>query len=667
MTSRFSALTIGALALFAATNARAESISLSSSEACEDIREQLIEWAAYQAVMNRYYASYWHRYDRSYAGSAVEPAPAQLETKTGDVATAAGPTNYTTTNVQERGVDEADVIKTDGKHIYTVHGRQLLILKSWPIEQTTIVGKLELPANATPTQLFLRGDKLVILSTVQEQVSQDPTRSWFYGTRVSIVDIRDRERPIFDRHLDIEGWTNQSRMVGDDLYLVSNSSVMIPQSLSNLANELVAKQSKRIERGDWQHAQRILANHLRDRYPQIDLDEAMPRTRRSFFRGPMSSLRSMYSCEEIYVPSIAGAQLGILNLTHLDLKRSWEADHTGVFANGWNVYASTEALYVTMPHYGWGWAWGWWNVQYDSEEHNRTHVHKFALRGDDGRPSYAGSGTVRGYVNNQFSLSEHRGDLRIVTTDIDQSGNHLFVMRERRGHLESIGSITNLAPGERIYSARMFGEKGYMVTFRQTDPLFTLDLSNPEQPRVAGELKINGFSSYIHPLDSDHLLTIGQDADDNGRVRGVHIQIFDVSDPARPARSHHHRLTFEGGWSWSAAQWDHRAFTFDPVSKTLALPVQIWGNSNASANFNGLVLFHVDARRGFEELGRITHEKLAVRAGYDQNGWAYGYGGISRSIIMDEYVFTLSNLGLQANVVREPTAERVAVLFAGTM
>jgi hypothetical protein len=248
-------------------------------------------------------------------------------------------------------------------------------------------------------------------------------------------------------------------------------------------------------------------------------------------------------------------------------------------------------------------------------------------------------------------------------------------MATRGNRLRPIGAIEDLAVGERIYSARMMGDKGYMVTFRQTDPLYTFDLSDPERPRVVGELKINGFSSYIHPLDDDHLLTIGQDADDDGRVLGAHLQIFDVSNPAKPRRTAHRRLADKDGWSYSAAQWDHHAFTYDPESGVLGIPMSSW-SSDPEKTFLGLILLQV-SKDGFEQLGRISHTALArtMRAqecavATTENEWQCRQGAhqdwrsqIQRSIVMDDTLFTISQLGLQANKIAQPGKALARVLF----
>jgi hypothetical protein len=392
----------------------------------------------------------------------------------------------------------------------------------------------------------------------------------------------------------------------------------------------------------------------------------------------MGPLRALYSCADLHVPP-GGGQLGTLNVVHFDSDEPQRLDAVGLMASGWQVYASTDALYAAMPDWGWTQLWGWVGPD-QGQDFNSTNVHKFDLRGAGGRPRYAASGRVRGHVLNQFSMSEHKGFLRIATTDQAwgtngrvETGNHLYVLGERGRRLTQVGAIEDLAPGERIYAARMNGDRGSMVTFRQTDPLYTFDLSDPRRPRVAGEIKINGFSSYIHPLGDRHLLTIGQDATDEGRVQGVHVQVFDISDPSRPVRSAHRRLT-EGGWSTSTAQWDHHAFTYDPKTRVLAVPMSSHGGK-PSDTFLGLVLLKVQ-RDSLEELGRVTHTALvktarAAECGTErarqwpcsqpvQQDWR---AQIVRSIIIDDAIVSLSTLGLQVDDLRRPGRVLARVLL----
>jgi hypothetical protein len=202
----------------------------------------------------------------------------------------------------------------------------------------------------------------------------------------------------------------------------------------------------------------------------------------------------------------------------------------------------------------------------------------------------------------------------------------------------------------------MFGDKGYLVTFRQTDPLYTLDLSNPRKPRVAGELKINGYSSYIHPLGGDLLLTIGQDATSLGQTTGMQLQVFDVSDPEKPTRRFQEKLSSWSNYSVSSAQNDHHAFTWDPVKRVLAVPAS--GTTAGGVPFNSLVVYGLDRKRGFTLYGRVTHRALAkevlarqcAQTDCERNTWTYKLPELSqidRSIVVDNYLLSVGASGFE--------------------
>jgi uncharacterized secreted protein with C-terminal beta-propeller domain len=364
-------------------------------------------------------------------------------------------------------------------------------------------------------------------------------------------------------------------------------------------------------------------------------------------------------------------QAGVLNISHFDLDQKSAIKSTGLLSNGWEVYSSQDNLYIAQSS-GWWW-WGWGGG-------TETAIHKFGLNGPNGDPAYVASGLVDGWLLNQFSMSEHNGYLRVATTDNQTvenpntgeweqtGGNHVIVLEQKNGKLEETDSIRNLAPGERVFSARFMGDKGYVVTFEQVDPLFTFDLSNPYDIKMLGELKINGFSSYIHPMGPNHLLTIGQDATAEGQILGVHLQIFDVTDMANPVRTFHEQIS-TGDWSsWSEAMWDHHAFTYHPGKEILAVPVNIheWNDHNGE-NFSGLLVYKASSTTGFAELGRINHADLVstYHCGYssvdcyEYNWWT----SVRRSIFIEDNVFSISDMGMKVNDLNNPATEHTSMIL----
>lgn len=651
-------------------------IAMTASRQCDAVRDLVIDTVVHQMVVGYGYGYnpyYGGAYDGGMAvpaaekasaapvaaGSAapgraasVSPQPAPIS----QGAPTAGPSHYTKTNVQEKGVDEADIVKTDGKYVYTLRNSELVIAKTWPVNKPDIVARLTFKT-MVPQQLYLHGEQLVL----QGYATQPRKNQYAYGsTRLLVVDAHDRTRPRLASIYDVDGGTFNSRIVGDDIYLVQNGYLQVPPTLMQAAQKVMAK----IPRADqsslrpWEIQGRLAATLRRAIYANLtahDIEAMLP----AIYNG---SRKTPLACDSLYMPA-GNTQLGLTALARISLS-SAQTDLVGAMVSGGTVYASTDSLYIAAPSYNWN-AQGYTSFQ--------TQVHQFALADATGKPRYVASGSVDGQILNQFSMSEHNGDLRIATTDWSwngtQGGNHLFVLRPRGHRLETIGALRGLAKGERIYAGRMFGDKGYLVTFRQTDPLFTLDLSDPAHPRVAGELKINGFSSYIHPMGNDQLLTIGQDADSSGRIKGMHLQVFDVSDPAHPRRRHHETFSMKGNYSYSTAQYDHHAFTYDPVTGTLALPFYEY-NTNGTG-FQGLLAYHVDAKRGFKSLGRIDHRVLADKmlehtcseARKQKNGNESYYCrkenwpnlrmqyAIDRSIVVDKYLLTLGSAGLMIHTL----------------
>jgi hypothetical protein len=347
----------------------------------------------------------------------------------------------------------------------------------------------------------------------------------------------------------------------------------------------------------------------------------------------------LIDCRDAYHPQEFSG-LGMLTVVTVDLSEGLEPDAVGVLAEGDTVYASTENLYVASRE------WVDWNDLSAAEIERRvsgeyTEIHKFDIS-DPKTTTYRASGKVGGFLLNQFSMSEHQGYLRVATTDQAPwwgwndraSESSVTVLEEREGELVVAGSVGGLGKGERIFSVRFVGDVGYVVTFRQTDPLYTIDLSDPTQPTMMGELKILGYSAYLHPLGEGLLLGVGQDATEEGWTLGTQLSIFDVSDLENPTRLH--QYTMKDGWS--DVEFDHRAFLYWEPAATAVIPIQRWGwdeRSGKDDHFLGAVGFELDRDRGIQEIGSIEH--------MSRDDWM---GQIRRSLVVGDTVFTVSDLGI---------------------
>lgn len=280
-----------------------------------------------------------------------------------------------------------------------------------------------------------------------------------------------------------------------------------------------------------------------------------------------------------------------------------------------------------------------------------THLHKFDLTRDPAAPLYTAFGTVDGQVKDQFSLDERNGVLRIATTDTLVSSNQwetsnsVFALSQSGEDLVTTGEVRGLAKGETIYSVRFVGTRGYVVTFRQVDPLFVVDLENPAAPKVVAELKIPGFSEYMHPIDDgDRLLTIGRDGTEGGQVLGLALQVFDVRDAANPKLEH--KYVFTGSDGYSEAQNNHKAFTY--YKGMLAFPFVGYDNYNGTMR-TSLELFRISAEDGIEKLGSIDHSGFFNQESY--YGYCGGYygSGVRRGLFIDDALYSISYGGVLVN------------------
>jgi hypothetical protein len=375
--------------------------------------------------------------------------------------------------------------------------------------------------------------------------------------------------------------------------------------------------------------------------------------------------RSIVPCDAVSRPADFSG-LGTLTILTIDLGRGLDpVDSDAVMASGENVYASTEALYVATNR------WAMPGEDGAAAAFNTTQIHKFDTSSTS-ETGYRGSGTVLGHLLNQFSMSEHEGVLRVATTqsgfglvggdavvgDGRESQSYVTVLDERGGKLRQLGQVGGLGRGERIYAVRFIGATGYVVTFRQTDPLYTIDLSDPSAPRVAGELKIAGYSAYLHPIGDNLLIGVGQDADERGRTKGLQVSLFDVSDPASPKRIQQGVLPGAN----SEAEWDHHAFLWWPATSLAVIPYQRFqtvaveddgrtGTVISPGSEEVGALGMVVTRDAIREAGRVIHPTGQLFA-----------PGVRRSLVVGDTLFTLSDTGLKASGLSD-FAERAWLPF----
>lgn len=555
------------------------------------------------------------------------PVPLAFEdTGSGQAAPDGAGAGFSRTNVQVAGVDEADIVKTDGSYIYTLSGEDLVIVDVSRPEEANEVGRLSL--SGYPIELFLSGSRVVVFSQPSTSIpGPDPLRDMapVYFTppelAIQIVDVSDRTDPNVVSSIRFAGTYVTSRMIDGTAYAILSSyppgpPIMYPPPGATAPT---------IEELEETNRSLILETTLSDWIPSFTV------TRRDG-SGAESTSTETVACDRFYFPSEANGR-GTATILAINVNDPGPAPlSTAVVGSPAMAYASKDRLYLAeFP-----WYHGWptpimlaegtaESPSSDTSLEETTSIHAFALDPDTG-PDYLGSGSVPGSVLNQFSMDEYGGYLRVATTTNpdqwwggrrDETTNGVYVLGLEGGELRTVGALEDLAHGERIYSARFAGDKGFLVTFRQVDPLFTLDLSDPEHPVAAGELKVSGFSTYIHPLDENTLLSIGNETETQGDttiISGVALSIFDVTDFSHPGLLH--REVIGGRGTASQALYDHKAFLYYQPEHLLAVPVSMhpWsdpeGGPSATTEFTGLLVYRVDTAAGFTETGRISHGGL---------------------------------------------------------
>lgn len=308
--------------------------------------------------------------------------------------------------------------------------------------------------------------------------------------------------------------------------------------------------------------------------------------------------------------------------------------------DGQLVYASTTGLYVATQQW-----LDWEEIASIGRGPGRieTVIHKFATD-EPRRTEYRASGAVRGTLLNQFSMSEHERYLRVASTEqpswwdegpARQSQSFVTVLAEDGDELREVGRVGSLGKDEQIYAVRFIGDVGYVVTFRQVDPLYTVDLSDPTNPRVRGELKILGYSAYLHPVGDGLLLGVGQDASRQGRIRGTQISLFDISDLDDPTRLHAEGL---GQDTHSEVEYDHHAFLWWPARSLAVLPVSGYSfDERASETWTSSAIgAEVTRDRGIERVSSVSHP---------------GREPVRRSLVIGDRLFTVSEAGVMANLL----------------
>lgn len=602
--------------------------------------------------------------------------------------------DYSSTNIQELGVDEPDIVKTDGQYLYVIANSTVFIINAYPAEEAVIITTISLNETQTPRNLFIKDDKLAIItqtylyrtyaeeydeisSVDDDEVNQetkvetdgDSSSDYSYDywvdtttTEIIIYDVATKTDPTQVRNIQMQGYYSSARLIEDYIYVITTFYDYEP----------------------------VLYDEDDTNYiPKIRVDGT----------DKDIALSQIYYIDS---PQTSKTQTQI---TSVNLVNDNEQTNSEVFilGNPSIIYVSSDAIYITSVYYNYDYSFleeivddyilpalpseaeseialveslsledyqkstvtEWIIYHYINElnendkkeiarqivsQYERTTIHKISI--EDGQISYTAQGSVPGSINNQFSMSEYNGTFRVATTvngwilrsyvsSID-TFNNVYVLDES---LNIIGSIEDIAVGESIYSVRFIDTKCYLVTYKQIDPFFVIDLQDPTNPSILGELKIPGYSTYLHPYDENHIIGIGME---NNIVK---INLFDVEDVSNPTEldSYEFEAPYDYYWMHSSSLYEHKAFLFDEEKNLLIIPVStdyiesayVFNITSSDIELRGMIS-HLDTS--------ISEENTSKIEPYESAYWKGDYRySITRSLYIDDVIYTFSDAMIQMN------------------
>jgi len=585
--------------------------------------------------------------------------------------------DYSQTNIQVAGVDEPDTVKTDGKYIYLVKGSTVFIILAYPADQAKVVSKIQV--NYSIDNIFINEDRLIVFGNQYSYfVSDDDVIEeqifWYSSTNtfIKIYDLTDRAQPVLKRDIVVAGNYYNARMIGDNVYIITN-----------------------------QYDYNVRANYDGNNTIMPLISE----------NGVIRKI----PLEDIYCIDVPQYSYTLVHVVSIDVKNDSKdvVDKIFTMGNSQTMYVSTTNIYITYQKY-----YSEYEVRqevydellmplltekikndiecarnFDIPEYNKkqvidwilegflgtlnqtikndieneiqrrlysTVIHKISLV--DGKIEYMCNGSVPGNILNQFSMDEHNGFFRVATqlwgNWRSRQTTNVYILDDK---LNIVGQVNDIATGETLHSARFMGDRAYLVTFKKIDPFFVLDLSDPTNPKILGELKIPGYSDYLHPFDETHVIGIGKDTDDRNSFawyQGLKIAIFDVTDPDNPTEMA--KVIIGDRGTDSSVLREHKAFLFDREKELMVLPVSLYeiseeikassdgktGSTYGEFKLNGAYVHKVSLEKGFELKGVITHDQDDP---WQQNSeWTY-YPDVSRSLYIDNALYTISDSMLKIN------------------
>ena len=601
--------------------------------------------------------------------SAVAQGAAKSSAELGGISS--GATDYSTTNIQVAGVDEPDFVKNDGRYIYIISGSSLVIVDAYPAQGAKILSDTQLEDNVK--EIFVSGDRLVLFTTgtadlpartasegpgTMEKVSAMPR---YYRsnpvTHATVYDISDRKNPNVIKEYTVDGDYVDARMIRGIVYMLTRENVY---SYDDIVVPAVRESNRVVLEPDVYYFDNPEREYVFSTVTALDAGSGATRGSKTFLIGsgnilyvsPDAMYISYQKWHPVYQARVDGPQIavaagegGVSSSSAASARVLWE-DFNKLSEQGkQDVIAQMKSGELE-------------SIRKQEYDQTTTVIHKIAI--SNGDITYVAKGEVPGALKNQFSMDEYNGNLRAATTSSVWTNrgqyeyNNVFVLDPL---MKVIGSLTHIAEQEKIYSTRFIGDRLYMVTFKRIDPFFVIDLSSPASPKILGKLKIPGYSDYLHPYDSNHIIGVGKETATNDwggvSTRGVKLALFDVTDVEHPKQVD--KVEIGNSGTDSAALYDHKAFLFDkgknllviPIRQVTTLPVvqKAGYYDNRQQVWYGAYVFGVSPATGFDLRGTVKHG--SAEGGY------YWYGSsaneVKRSLYIGNDLYTISSAKIVAS------------------
>ena len=594
---------------------------------------------------NNYYG--WTFDDSSQSRTFLVPE----SSKSGDNAIGGNSENedsvdYSETNIQVEGVDEPDIVKTDGTYLYVIANQTIFIIRAYPAEEAIVLSKISIEDDVYLSNIFINHDTLIVFGAsyrypnnniwpVKEEKEDNNTEIIDYepsyylwgvtSTIIKIYDISDKDNPDIVKDIEIDGSYFDARMIDNYIYVIATEY-------------------------SYEIYQEFDEGNATLNIPEVTINN--------------DTKKIPY--DQIYYVDIPQRMDTMTHIIAINLDDNYVKQESYLLGGSHNIYVSQKNIFLAYTKYDYyikprpliG-------ISSNNNEES-TIVYKISINYGD--IFYEGQGEVPGRILNQFSMDEYDGFFRTATTigyswgENEPSSNNVYILDE---NLELVSKIEDIATGEQIYSARFMGEKAYLVTFKNTDPFFTLDLSDPYNPKILGSLKIPGYSNYLHPFDENHIIGIGKDtvesnSPDFAWYQGLKIALFNVSDFENPKELD--KVIIGDRGTDSPALYNHKAFLFDLERELLVIPVSLYEISNeikdkydeeegskyGEFTYQGAYVYQLNLD-GFDYKGRITHMDDSDMKQKDWYWWWSSSSYIYRSLYIDDILYTISDKMIKMN------------------